>query len=382
MQTGKKKILIISVTDQDSDPRVIRQIDFLKDEYDIFGCGISNRALSPEKFYKISINRRSLPVKIVTGSMILMKMFDRAEKYILRSKIKAEFSEDQVPEFDLIIANDLDSIPIAFKKFRSKKVIADLHEYAPEEFEDKLYWKLFHKKYMIHQCSKYFPLLSGATTVCKSIAEVYNKNFGVLPVVITNAANYNDLKPMPVGEKIRIIHHGVAVSSRKIEIMIEAAKMIDNRFTFDLMLIPNEKDYYNKLKVSIAGTKNIKMIEPVSFNEIIPFCNSYDIGLFILPPVNINYKYALPNKFFEFIQSRLAVITGPSVEMKNIIREYELGISTETFETGEIAGKINALTTEQISFYKKNSGKHAMELSSERNKIILNNLVSKILTGQ
>jgi len=145
------------------------------------------------------------------------------------------------------------------------------------------------------------------------------------------------------------------------------------------MLIPNEREYFNKLKFMAAGIKNIKFIEPVRFEEIVKSCNPYDIGIFILPPVNLNYEYALPNKFFEFIQSRLAIVTGPSKEMSDYIDKYELGLHTKTFVPLEIAKEIKNLSDEQIIHYKKNSDKHAKELSSVQNKKILNNIVKEIL---
>jgi len=375
----KKKILIISITNQNSDPRVIRQVKFLKDEYDIYCCGANNSYISKEKFIRVNSRNNTAFSKIIVGTLKLFRLYDSAESFVLNSKLKLEVP-DNLFQFDLIIANDFDTMALALKKFKTKKVIADFHEYAPSEFEDKLYWKYIHKNFVIHQCRKYFPDIGAITTVCKSIADEYEKEFERKPVVITNASEYADLNPSSVIEKVRIIHHGAAISSRKIEIMIEVAKLLDDRFTFDLMLIPNEKEYFNKLKSMAAGSKKIKFIEPVSFEEIVTFCNSYDIGMFILPPVNLNYKYALPNKFFEFIQSRLAIVTGPSKEMSDYIDRYELGLHTKTFNPQEVADEINKLSNEQIMSYKKNSARYAKELSAGENKKVLNNVVKDILS--
>lgn len=373
-----KKILIISITDQDSDPRIIRQVNFLKDDYDIYCCGVRNTFIPKENFIQVSSKNNTALSKIIIGTLKLFRFYNLAESFVLNSKLKIE-SQENLPVFDLIIANDFDTLALALKKFKSEKIIADFHEYAPSEFDDKLYWKYIHKNFVIHQCKKYFPVIDSFTTVCKSIARKYEEEFNRRPVVITNAADYADLKPAPVKDKIRMIHHGAAISSRKIEIMIEVAKLLETGFTLDLMLVPNERNYFDKLKEMAAGSRNIKFIEPVSFKEIIPFCNSYDIGLFILPPENLNYEFALPNKFFEFVQSRLAIVTGPSKEMAGYIDEYELGIHTKSFDPHEVAAEIRKLSREQIVKFKNNSDQHAKELSSKENKQILNKLVKKIL---
>jgi len=374
----KKKILILSITDQDMAPRVIRQIDALKEEYDIYCCGLKNSIIKEEKFYRIERSKNSLTLKLLISAFKLLRIYGLAEKFILKYKYRINLPE-KLPEFDLIIAHDLDAVAISYNTFISKNVIVDLHEYAQEEFGETYYWKLVNKEFLSYQCRKYFPVLNAATTVCQSISDEYEKNFSLSPVVITNAAPYYDLKPSETKEKIRIISHGGAIKSRRIELMIEIAKNLDERFTLDLMLLPNDKNYYNKLKLMADETDNVKIIPPVGFNEIVKYCNSYDIGLYVIFPTNLNNKYSLPNKFFEFIQSRLAIVTGPSVEMEKYMKNYNLGITAKTFDPLEIASEINKLTNVQIDNFKKNSHLHSKELSSETNSKILKNIVRNLI---
>ena len=58
--------------------------------------------------------------------------------------------------------------------------------------------------------------------------------------------------------------------------------------------------------------------DPVAPAEL-PFAmNACDVGVFCMPPININARYALPNKFFDFVQARLAVGVGPAEEMARL----------------------------------------------------------------
>ena len=43
--------------------------------------------------------------------------------------------------------------------------------------------------------------------------------------------------------------------------------------------------------------------------------NAHDVGVYVLPPVSFNHLWALPNKVFDFVQGRLALVVGPSPEM-------------------------------------------------------------------
>ena len=83
------------------------------------------------------------------------------------------------------------------------------------------------------------------TTVGDGLANEYYNEYGIKPIIITNASDYFNVRPSTVhNSKIRIIHHVSALRSRKIENMIIMIDHIDKRFTLDLMLIPVEKDYY------------------------------------------------------------------------------------------------------------------------------------------
>lgn len=370
----KKSVLIISTTDQNRDPRVLRQIDFLKEDFDVWCCGLNNTIVEKSKFIKLNINNSTVS-RIPVFMMRLFRQYDSLEDYWIKNKISIDTNK---LKFDYIIANDLDTLPLAYKFFQSENVICDFHEYTPAEFEDQFMWRLLHRDFAVHQCKKYFPKLKRITTVCDGIAEEFQKNFNKKPIVITNAARFQELQPSKTGNKIRLIHHGVAIPSRKIELMIETAKHLDNRFHLDLMLIANDKDYYNELVSLCKETENANVIPAVKFSDIIPFSNKYDAGIFILPFTNFNYRFALPNKFYEFVQSRLGIITGPSPEMAKLIHKYQLGLVTDSFVPEEIAAQINSISKEQFEVWKMNSHKSAAELSSDSNKKIFLELIKSI----
>jgi hypothetical protein len=109
-------------------------------------------------------------------------------------------------------------------------------------------------------------------------------------------------------------------------------------------------------------------LPPVATGEIAGFINQFDVGVYSLPPTNFNNQHALPNKFFEFIQARLAVVIAPSPEMARIVREFDLGVVAEDFSPESMAAAIKGLTMEKIRYFKTQSNKHAYELSAERNR--------------
>ena len=361
-----KKILIISISDMKNDPRINRQIHFLKDNFKVYALGLKDPKIKGVNFHQLVI-KKALFLRIFFALFTFLKRYALIENFIIKYKVEFEKDEIYKIKFDLVIANDVESLPIAFRIPGKNQIILDAHEYSPEQFKDKFIWRMFYRGYNIYLCKKYLNKVYKMTTVCQALANEYSKNFNVIPEVITNSIKYYELSPSFVNKnKIKIIHHGAAISSRKIELMIEMMNYTDERFTLDLMLLPTDNNYFKKL-TDLAG-KNVSLKEPVPMNKIVEATHDYDIGLFLLPPIGFNYKYALPNKFFEFIQARLAIVIGPSPEMSDYVKKYDLGIVSDNFDPKSLAIEINKLTKEIIEYFKNQSNKHAYELSMEGNR--------------
>ena len=217
-------------------------------------------------------------------------------------------------------------------------------------------------------------------TVSNGIAEEYEKNYGISHTVITNAAPYLEIRPQTTNpEKIRIIHHGAASPSRKIEKMIEMMDYLDERFYFDLMLMNNNPPYYKKLVKKAKRYDKLRFLDPVSMNDIISVITNYDIGLFLVEPVSFNLNMVLPNKLFEFIQARLAVAIGPSPEMKRIVERYDCGIIAEDFSSRAMAEALFKLDHKRIDYYKKQSDKAAKNENAGNNRATFLNIIDKLI---
>jgi hypothetical protein len=137
------------------------------------------------------------------------------------------------------------------------------------------------------------------------------------------------------------VHHGLASRSRRIETMIDLMRHLDQRFSLDLMLVSSEPGYLDWLRQRAGGDPRIRFREPVPTAEIIAATCDYDIGLFLLPPTNLNYRFALPNKFFEFVQARLAIAIGPSPEMARLTQQHGLGVVADDFSPETLARQLN-----------------------------------------
>lgn len=379
-----KKILILVFSNLKKDARVSRQIDFLKSQYDVT---VVCYDAEPKGFSFIPIKqvKLSLFTKLFLLILLALRSFRKAIHTLYPyNEVKQKIGNE---EFDLIIANDVETLMLAFDLSKSNtKVIFDAHEYAPRHFEDKFVWKLFFQPMNIFLCKKYLHQTHGMMTIGQGLANEYRKNFDVNPVIITNASNYLDVNPHPIsGDQIRLVHHGIATPSRKLELMIEMVTLLDPRFSLDMYLLSEgfvakkTINYPEKLKALAASTGRVRILPPIDREKITSTINQYDIGVFLIPPVNFNYENTLPNKFFDFIQARLAIAIGPTPEMATLVNHYKIGVVSSDFSPEKLAEQLNSITQQQLASFKQNSIQAAKELNSEFNTIRLNELVKLIL---
>ena len=374
-----KTILILAFSNLAVDPRVNRQIRFLRDTYRVIAVGLAHPKVEGVEFIPVTKKKRRYPSPLG----VLQMLFHRYDDWYWQQKhVIDAFNKLANVRADLILANDLQTLPLALKVARGAKVILDAHEYAPRQNEDVLSWRLLIQDYATYLCRKYIPQVHAMMTVCPGIAETYERDTGVKPLVMTSAPDYEDLEPNVMsgnGRRIRLIHHGAAAPSRKIENMIRMMDDLDERFELNLMFVKSNPRYLRYLKRLAEKRSAIRFLPPQPMHQLPRYLNQFDIGVYLLEPTNFNHLHSLPNKFFEFIQARLGVAIGPSPEMARIVSEHNLGVISEDFSPKRLAQCLRHLDPKTINFYKSQSHKAAQILSAEKNKELLLDLVKKLL---
>ncbi|MFT6828047.1 MAG: glycosyltransferase involved in cell wall biosynthesis [Roseivirga sp.] len=376
-----QNFLVISFSDLNYDARVSRQVQWLKELGTVTViCFSPNTNITNVDYCIIEQIQLNLIRKSLLALLLLLKLYKLA--YTTQHGYYPKLRSFKAQQFDWIIANDVESLPLAFRLNNGAKVFFDAHEYAPRHFEDKLWWKVLFAPWYKFLCKKYIAQTSAMTTVSKGLANEYFINFGIKPFLIPNATKYFNLEPSKVLKPIKLIHHGIINKSRKIETMIEVAQKLGTDYTLDLILMLPEyaskqtSEYFQSLKTKVKEIENVNILAPMTNDKIVPYINKYDIGIFLLEPVNFNYTYALPNKLFDFIQARLAIAIGPSLEMRQYVLEYDLGIVSKSFDAIDLAEEIKKFSASDIQNFKDNSHKVAMDLSEEGTKKIFSSIIA------
>jgi hypothetical protein len=361
-----KKIMIISFSEVAADSRVLRQINFLKDKFQLIVVGYGDAPIDYLGEY-ISIDGPAKNKYFGLVKLVTLTFLGFYELYFgSLAEIKSARKKLNEIKVDLILANDMYALPLSMELKSRCGVIYDAHEYSPLEFSENWKWLFTVGKINEYFCSKHLKKITGMITVCDGIANKYKQIFKVNPKVVYNAAFFHNLFPKDIGSNIKLVHHGLALESRCLELMIDVMNYLDDRFTLDFYLVERNSDYYLKLKKLCEHNKNIRFMKPVEINQLPKLINQYDVGLYLLKPANFNSEFAMPNKFFEFVQGRVAIAVGPSPEMAELVRKYEMGVVAESFEPKAMAAELSKLTSDQLWRFKQGAHKAALELNYEQ----------------
>ncbi|MCF8298265.1 MAG: glycosyltransferase [Saprospiraceae bacterium] len=281
---------------------------------------------------------------------------------------------------DLLFSNDLDTLlpNYLIYKLKKTKIIYDSHEYFTGVPELEGRWV---KKVWLKIEKSIFPKLENIITVNDSIAKLYFDEYGKELSVIRNIPKIQEAIKfksreelgLPSDKKIILLQGAGINIDRGAEEAVEAMQYIENA----VLLIIGCGDVIEILKkmvVKLEIQSKVVILPKQPFNELRIFTRIADLGLTLDKDTNINYRYSLPNKLFDYIHSGVPVLGSKLVEVEKIIREFDIGDIIPNHNPKEIAEKINYIfaDNELLKKWKRNTNEAAKALNwkQEEKKLI------------
>jgi len=289
-------------------------------------------------------------------------------------------------KFDLLVSNDLDTLMANYlaSKWKSKSLVYDSHEYFTEvpELQGRKAKKIWERIE-----GWIFPKLDDIITVNKSIASIYEKKYAKKLKVVRNIPFRNthieEIKKIDIGieEQQRIvILQGAGINmDRGAEEAVLAMKNVENA----VLLIVGGGDVLEMLKQMVQENKlenKVMFIPRQAIDKLYAYTSLADIGLSLDKDTNLNYRYSLPNKIFDYIQCGTPVLASDLPEVKNIIQSYDVGVIVEEHNPQAIAKSINEMLDADFKkSHQEQLLKAADELVWENEEEVLKEIYAKYL---
>ena len=287
----------------------------------------------------------------------------------------------------VLVSNDLDTLLPNFlisKIFRTK-LVYDSHELFTE-FPELINRPKVQRVWLGIE-SRIFPKLKHIITVNKSIADIYSKKYDVPVNVVRNISQKRELVKtknrsdlgLPTDKFIVLLQGAWINIDRGGEELLESFQYLDDSY---FLVFAGGGDVIEQLK---ADCKKMNLIDKVKFFPKMPFdqlCQitmNCDLGVSLDKDTNLNYKYSLPNKIFDYIHSGIPVLVSNLIEIKRVVEDWKVGQVINQVEPKFIAKTIQEIheNKELYQEYKKNTVKASVELNWENETKVLDQIYLK-----
>ena len=291
-------------------------------------------------------------------------------------------------KLEAIWANDLDTMLACSMaaKFKSVPLIYDSHEFFTEVPEIshkpivKWVWKTIEKITL--------PKANHLITVSDGIANLFEQNYGRHPVVMRNIPEQkkqqitHSLTRKELGipdNHLLLILQGSGINiDRGAEELIEAMAVLKNVS----LLIVGDGDVLPFLKSRVVelNLTHVKMLPKQPYEQLMRYTQLADVGLTLDKSSNLNYRYSLPNKLFDYIGAHTPVISSPLPEVNKIIAQYDVGWVLKAHSVEAIVNQVGEIKNNPEALLEKvEKCKHASKhLSWEQEAICIQQIIHEI----
>jgi glycosyltransferase involved in cell wall biosynthesis len=311
-----------------------------------------------------------VPFKTVRFNMIFRRGFLFYKFFNIRLFIHLLFNN-----YDLLVANDLDTLLPNFlvSKLKRLPLVYDSHEYftgVPELLNRPLVtsvWKTIERSI--------FPRLKYTMTVSEPISSLYEKMYHVNPLVVRNfSKNTNHIIPFSRAElniaenDLIVILQGAGINIDKgAEELIDAVSKTDQT----TLLIVGGGDVVGKLKEIVRMhdiSEKVRFISKVPWEKLMRYTKAADVGMCLEKDTNLNYRYSLANKLFDYISAGIAIVASDLPEVRKIITGNNCGIIISKVTTEKIEETILKLNENRtlLNELKRNSIVASQSINWER----------------
>lgn len=367
------KRAVISVSnDLVTDQRVQRTISVLREQ--AYSVNFVGRELAhsapfladhPYKRFKLPFNK---------GFLFYASLNLRLFFYLLFKK-----------PYDLYWSNDLDTLlpNYLIAKLYSKPLVYDSHEYfcGVPEIQDrplvKGVWKWIE--------SWIFPKLKHIITVNQSIANLYDQDYNKRPLVLRNVGNSYFPKKLrsrsELGlpeEVFLVVNQGAGINiDRGMEEFMEALALAPDHIH---LLILGKGDVLPILRQRAAQDDlkfRVHFVDPMPYEDMLQYTAAADLGISLDKDTNLNYRYSLPNKLFDYIKSGIPILCSELIEVRGLVERFNIGIASPV-EPEALLKHLMEMERRGKAYFKANLKKAAQANTWAEEKKVLEALILEI----
>lgn len=303
--------------------------------------------------YEVLLIGRKLP-----GSLPLERPYRTRRMRLLFTKGPLFYAEYNLRLFFLLLfgratvffSNDLDTLLPNFlaARIRGKRLVYDTHEFFTEVPElvqrprVRAVWLAIERWI--------FPKLQTVITVNQSIAGAYKERYGKQLHVVRNIPMPRELGTLPSrteldlpADKHILVLQGSGINMDR---GAEEAVLAMRELPDCLLLIIGGGDAWPVLQRMVkehALEDRVRLLGKMPYERMMDYTRNADLGLTLDKDTNLNYRFSLPNKLFDYLRAGIPVLATDLPEVAAIVRGHACGVVIARPDPGLIVQAVNAL---------------------------------------
>lgn len=358
---GMKRAIVSVTNDLATDNRVART------------CGVLQ-----ELGYEVLLVGRKL-----TASLPLERPYRTRRMRLLFNKGPLFYAEYNLRLFFLLLfsrctllfSNDLDTLLPNYlaARLRGKQLVYDTHEFYTEVPElvgrprVRAVWLAIERRI--------FPKLKQVITVNDSIAAAYKERYGNEVQVVRNIPVPRELPPAPSREALDlpVDNHILVMQGAGINVQrgAEEAVLAMKELPDGLLLIIGGGDAWPVLQQLVMehGLQGqVRLLGKMPYARMMDYTRNADLGLTLDKDTNLNYRFSLPNKLFDYLHAGIPVLATDLPEVVAIVRGHDCGLVIDRADPSLIAAAVKELFVrpDRYAALRRNAKFAARELDGEK----------------
>lgn len=307
-------ILAISYRNLHVDPRHRRLVEF-------FGGDLEN------SIHRLSVTTESVSVPSRVTRLRVPSLGVRALTLFFSTPAKRYFKVvekpltialEKVSSPDLILISDIDVLPslgLLRSRFPKANFVVDLYEnYLDFRETNSL------GRYYLHVLKEGLAQLKDSDIVCApeyNTASWYEEYLGHPVLTVPNARPKNEfttasnLAHSTHGD-LKLVHTGYLFENRGINTYVNALRLASSNLSLTIF---TPSSLWRRLRVralnlGLVLRRKLSIRRAVPYKQLVSKLAHFDYGLCLIEGENANAKYALPNKFFDYVAAGIPMVLG------------------------------------------------------------------------
>ena len=357
------KLLILSLSNSHEDPRPFRLAKYANKlglEVLVLNCS-ENSKIENSKLRFIGLNQNPIGkkfklVRIYKYLNYQVMKYLKLLTYLLLPKISGpiycktlvpkhyrEYINKVISEYEEVVVMDLAILPFALqRKSQNSRILYEAREYYEGQKSMYFGWSQIYSKLIFSLEKKYIRKVDQVTTVSEGISNLlYCKHSLIVkPLVIYGVPEIQKEFMFPKNKNMELLFHGHVVRDRNIHAIIPALlKLKDFELIIRGIVDSNYLQEITRIAKSLDVIERIKIVPAVKYENLFEATSKSKYGLLPWENMHNQKKFAMPNKFFEYLVSNVPVCAVAGSELSNLVEKYGLGI-VYNGESDDLANRI------------------------------------------